>query len=65
MAEAVWVTHGGGVGKVVVDLMTKGISSFDLHEMDLHRFPDVCKGADLIVRAGARQYDELYDIIPP
>jgi glycine/D-amino acid oxidase-like deaminating enzyme len=34
VAEAVWVTHGGGVGKVVADLMTTGMSSFDLHEMD-------------------------------
>lgn len=65
VAEAVWVTHGGGVGKVVAELMTTGISSFDLHEMDIHRFPAVCKSADYIFKAGAQQYDEVYDIIHP
>ncbi|MEO0457608.1 MAG: FAD-dependent oxidoreductase [Cyanobacteria bacterium P01_A01_bin.114] len=65
VAEAVWVTHGGGVGKVVADLMTTGVSSFDLHEMDIHRFPDVCKSADYVLKAGAQQYDEVYDIIHP
>ncbi|MEM9006285.1 MAG: FAD-dependent oxidoreductase [Cyanobacteria bacterium P01_F01_bin.86] len=65
VAEAVWVTHGGGVGKVVADLMTTGMSSFDLHELDMHRFPDVCKSPGYVLRAGAQQYDEVYDIIHP
>ncbi|NEQ54922.1 MAG: FAD-dependent oxidoreductase, partial [Leptolyngbya sp. SIO3F4] len=65
VAEAVWVTHGGGVGKVVAELMTTGVTSFDLHEMDIHRFPDVCKGTNYILKAGAQQYDEVYDIIHP
>ncbi|MEO0349191.1 MAG: FAD-dependent oxidoreductase [Cyanobacteria bacterium P01_A01_bin.15] len=65
VAEAVWVTHGGGVGKVVADLMTHGVTSFDLHEMDIHRFPDVCKSANFVLKAGAQQYDEVYDIIHP
>lgn len=65
VAEAVWVTHGGGVGKVVAELMTTGVSSLDLHELDIHRFPEVCKGPDYVQRAGAQQYDEVYDIIHP
>ena len=65
VAEAVWVTHGGGVGKVVAELMTTGRSSLDLHEMDIHRFPPVCQSADYILKAGAQQYDEVYDIIHP
>lgn len=65
IAEAVWVTHGGGVGKVVAELMTTGIPSLDLHEADIHRFSDVCKSPDYILRAGAQQYDEVYDIIHP
>ena len=65
VAEAVWVTHGGGVGKVVADLMTHGVTSFDLHEMDIHRFPDVCKSENFVLKAGAQQYDEVYDIIHP
>ena len=65
VAEAVWVTHGGGVGKVVAELMTTGVPSFDLHEMDIHRFSEVCKSADYVLKAGAQQYDEVYDIIHP
>ncbi|MEL6137671.1 MAG: FAD-dependent oxidoreductase [Cyanobacteria bacterium J06628_6] len=65
VAEGVWVTHGGGVGKVVAELMTTGLPSHDLHEMDIHRFPAVCKSADYILKAGAQQYDEVYDIIHP
>jgi hypothetical protein len=65
VAEAVWVTHGGGVGKIVAELMTTGVPSFDIHEMDIHRFPEVCKSSDFITRAGAQQYDEVYDIIHP
>ncbi|MGC1306517.1 MAG: FAD-dependent oxidoreductase [Phormidesmis sp.] len=65
VAEAVWVTHGGGVGKVVAELMTTGAASFDLHEMDINRFSDVCKSADYITKAGAQQYNEVYDIIHP
>ena len=65
VAEAVWVTHGGGVGKVVAELMATGVTSWDMHELDMHRFPDVCKSADYILKAGAQQYDEVHDIIHP
>ncbi|MEO0408485.1 MAG: FAD-dependent oxidoreductase [Cyanobacteria bacterium P01_A01_bin.135] len=65
VAEAVWVTHGGGVGKVVADLMTTGVTSLDLHEADIHRFPLVCQSPGYITRAGSQQYDEVYDIIHP
>jgi glycine cleavage system T protein len=33
--------------------------------MDIHRVPEVCKSSDFITRAGAQQYDEVYDIIHP
>ncbi len=65
MAEAVWVTHGGGVGKVVSELMTTGVPSLDLHEADIHRFSPVTQSRDYILKAGAQQYDEVYDIIHP
>ncbi|MGB3291776.1 MAG: FAD-dependent oxidoreductase [Phormidesmis sp.] len=65
VAEAVWVTHGGGVGKVVAELMTTGTPSLDIHEMDIHRFSDVCKSASYVLKSGAQQYDEVYDIIHP
>ena len=65
VAEAVWVTHGGGVGKVVAELLTTGISSLDLHECDINRFPSVAKSRSYIWASVAQQYREVYDIIHP
>ena len=65
VAEAVWVTHGGGVGKVVAELMTTGIPSLDLHECDINRFPQVAQSREYIWESAAQQYREVYDIIHP
>ncbi|MGJ3253989.1 MAG: GcvT family protein [Elainellaceae cyanobacterium] len=65
IAEAVWVTHAGGVGKVVSELMTTGVPSIDIHEADLYRFPDVAKSRDYVWASCAQQYREVYDIIHP
>ncbi len=65
VAEAVWVTQAGGVGKVVAELMTSGVPSLDLRESDIHRFPAHAKSRDYIRAKGAQQYREVYDIIHP
>jgi glycine cleavage system T protein len=65
VAEAVWVTHGGGVGKVVAELMTTGVPSLDIHECDINRFPKVLHSRDYIWAGCAQQYREVYDIIHP
>ncbi len=65
VAEAVWVTHGGGVGKMVAELMTRGIPSLDLHECDLNRFSQVAQSRAYIWESAAQQYREVYDIIHP
>jgi glycine cleavage system T protein len=65
VAEAVWITHGGGVGRVVAELLTGRVPAVDLRELDLHRFhPHATSRAYLRVR-GAQQYREVYDIIRP
>ena len=65
VAEAVWVTHGGGVGKMVAELLTTGIPSLDLHECDINRFPLVAQSRAYIWASAAQQYREVYDIIHP
>ncbi|VEP12599.1 Dimethylglycine oxidase [Hyella patelloides LEGE 07179] len=65
VAEAVWVTHGGGVGKVVAELLTTGIPSLDLHECDINRFPQVTQSREYIWESAAQQYRDVYDIIHP
>lgn len=65
IAEAVWVTHGGEVGKVVADLMSNGRTEIDLREIDCNRFhPHVANRRYIEMRA-AQQYREVYDIIHP
>jgi glycine cleavage system aminomethyltransferase T/glycine/D-amino acid oxidase-like deaminating enzyme len=65
VAEAVWVTHGGGVGQAVADLITDGRADLDLHDCDLNRFDAYAHTATYVQARGAHQYDEVYDIIHP
>lgn len=65
IAEAVWVTHGGGVGKAVADLMCDGVSEWDLRQLDMHRFHSFAHSPAYVRARGAQQYREVYDIIHP
>jgi glycine cleavage system T protein len=65
VAEAVWVTHGGGVGRVVAELLSEEPTSVDLRELDLHRFPPHAASRAYIRTRGAQQYREVYDILHP
>ena len=54
LADGIWVTHGGGTAKAVVDLMTTGRCELDLgpmHPDRLHRLP-----AQPALRQGARAH---------
>ncbi len=65
VAEAVWITHGGGAGRAVAEWMVEGVPSVDLHEADLNRFyPHVFSRAYIRAR-GAQNYREVYDIVHP
>jgi glycine cleavage system T protein len=65
VAEAVWVTHGGGVGRVVAELLNDEPPSVDLRELDLHRFPSHAHSRAFVQVRGAQQYREVYDIVHP
>jgi glycine cleavage system T protein len=65
VAEAVWITHGGGVGRVVAELLTGETPEVDLRELDLHRFPNHALTRTYVRTRGAQQYREVYDIIHP
>jgi glycine/D-amino acid oxidase-like deaminating enzyme len=38
VAEAVWITHAGGVAKAIAEWMTHGRAALDLRECDVNRF---------------------------
>ncbi len=65
IAEAVWITHGGGVGRVMADWITDGDPGFDVHEMHIDRFEPVQRSRAYVRARGARNYDEVYDLIHP
>ncbi len=37
-AEAIWVKDGPGIGKIVADLLTDGVTDIDIHNIDIARF---------------------------
>ncbi len=65
VAEAVWVTHGPGVGKAIAEWMTNGRTSLDLHECDVNRFEPHAVTRAYVRTRGAQQYREIYDVIHP
>lgn len=64
-AEAVWITHGGGVGKAVAEWMVNGEPTMDLREADITRFHPHQLTHSYITKRGAQQYREVYDVIHP
>jgi dimethylglycine oxidase len=65
ICEAVWVTHGGGMGRMVAEWMTEGEPSMDLGEADANRFYPFQTTPPYVRERGMQQYREVYDIIHP
>jgi glycine cleavage system aminomethyltransferase T len=65
ICEAVWVTHAGGMGRMVAEWMTEGEPSFDMAEADANRFYPFMTTAPYVRARGAQQYREVYDILHP
>jgi glycine cleavage system T protein len=64
-ALGVWVTHSGGVGKAIAELMTHGETEWDLREADINRFHGHDYTRSYMAARVDRQYQEVYDIIHP
>jgi glycine cleavage system T protein len=65
LAQAIWVTHAGGCGRVLAELMTHGDARLDLHECDPQRF-DAHGTSRVYARLrGAQGYREVYDVLHP
>ena len=64
-AQAVWITHAGGVGKAVAEWIVNGEPNTDLHECDIRRFHPHALSRPYIRARAAQQYREVYDIIHP
>ncbi len=65
IGEAFWVTHAGGGGKIIAELMTEGSASIDWHDLDLYRFHPHQHAPQYVRERGAQGYREAYDVIHP
>jgi len=65
LAEAVWVTHGGGAGRLMAEWLVDGAPSYDVREVDVRRFARHVYHHAYIRRRGIQQYREVYDILHP
>ena len=64
-AQAVWITHAGGVGKAVAEWIVNGEPTVDLRECDIRRFHPHALDRPYVRERAAQQYREVYDIIHP
>lgn len=64
-AIGIWVTHSGGAGKAIAEMMTTGHPEWDMHEADVNRFHDFQKTRAFIFARSWQNYAEVYDIIHP
>jgi dimethylglycine oxidase len=64
-AEAVWITHAGGVGRAMAEWIAEGAPSIDLREADLNRFHPHALSRAYIETRSNQQYIEVYDVIHP
>jgi dimethylglycine oxidase len=65
VCEAVWITHGGGMGRQVAEWMATGEPSYDLAEADVNRFYPYQTTPPYVLERGKQQYREVYDILHP
>ncbi len=65
ICEAVWVTHGPGMGRMVAEWIVDGEPSLDMAEADANRFYPYQTTPAYVHERGAQQYREVYDIIHP
>jgi glycine cleavage system T protein len=64
-AEGIWVTHAGGSGRAVAELMTRGHSEIDMRLAHPDRFWRHATTRSYVRARGRQQYREVYDVIHP
>ena len=64
-AQAVWISHAGGVGRAVAEWIVNGEPTADIRECDIRRFHPHALSRPYVRARAAQQYREVYDIIHP
>lgn len=64
-AQAVWITHAGGVARTMAEWMDTGYPSMDMRECDIARFHPHASSRSYLQARTTQQYREIYDIKHP
>ena len=65
VAEAVWITHAGGVSRAIAEWIVNGHPTLAVHECDVNRFDPHQLGSLHVEERGAQNYIEVYDLLHP
>ncbi|MGH8924280.1 MAG: GcvT family protein [Acidimicrobiia bacterium] len=65
VAAGSWLSHAGGLGKIVAEWMTEGDTEWDVRQIDVNRFHGFQTTRRFIEKVGNKNYAEIYDIIHP
>lgn len=65
VAEAVWITHAGGVAAAMAEWMIDDQSSYDLHSCDVNRFEAHQLSPAYVEAKDCQNFVEVYDILHP
>ncbi len=65
LAAGIWVTHAGGSGRAIAELMTAGRSRIDMRLASPDRFQRHVTTRSYVRSRGMQQYREVYDILHP
>ena len=65
MAEAIWVTHAAGAGRMIAEWMVEGAPSIDPSGLDVHRFDEYQKSSAYVLARSSQSFQEVYDVIHP
>jgi glycine cleavage system aminomethyltransferase T len=64
-AAAVWIKEGPGVGRLIAEWMTYGVSEIDPHHSDIARFYDYARSKTHINARTSEGFNKTYGIVHP
>ncbi|MFW5943195.1 MAG: GcvT family protein [bacterium] len=64
-AAAVWIKEGPGVGRLIAEWMTEGVTEIDPHSSDIARFYDYAQTKQHVNARTSENFNKTYGIVHP
>lgn len=65
VAEAVWITHAGGIGLAMAEWIAQGVPEIDLRAADIRRFEGFAHSPSYVADRSSQSFREVYDVVHP